>query len=75
MSDIRFVELETRKDVFVRISKIAAVQEIRPDGPSRILFDGGGHVDVCGAARIWRINIRLAELETGLQVEGSGVRG
>jgi hypothetical protein len=62
---IRGVLLEDRKDIFVRVSKVAAVVPLKPNGPTRLLFDGGGYVDVCGSATVWSLRIRLREIADG----------
>ena len=59
---IKAVDLDTRRDIYIRVSKIAAFRAIRQDGPTRVLFDAGGHVDICGAAAQWRLVARIIEL-------------
>jgi hypothetical protein len=44
-------------------SKVAAVVALKEHGPTRLVFSGGGHLDVCGGAEWWRCKIRIAELE------------
>jgi hypothetical protein len=62
-SVIKLVCLEDRRDVYLRISKIAGVVVLKDGGPSCVLFDGGGSLDVCGSAEIiWR-QIRLLEMK------------
>lgn len=56
------VELVSRHLTWVMTHKIAAVTEIRPDGPARLHFDGGGHIDMCGSADIWRNEVARATL-------------
>lgn len=68
----RQIEVITLKEVrghtisrcraFVRIDAIAAIIELKEDGPTRLLFIGGGYIDICGSAEIWRREIRLTEL-------------
>lgn len=60
--DLRVVELDGRRDAHIRQSHIAGVIAIKPGGPARILFSGGGHIDVCGDAEQLRLEIRIAEL-------------
>ncbi len=60
---IEAIELETRKRVFLLVSKIAGCLAIKDDGPTRLLFSGGGHVDVCGPPRTFAVLLRLTELE------------
>lgn len=60
--DLKCVELKTRRDVYLRVSKIAAVLALKSEGPTRIMFDAGGSVDICGSAEIWRLRIRIVEL-------------
>jgi hypothetical protein len=64
---IKCVELETRRDIFLRQHKIAGVMALgqSDNGATRIVFDGGGHVDVCGAAEVWWREIELARLNSG----------
>lgn len=57
------IELETRNRVFIRVSKVAYVMALKDSGPCRIIFDAGGHVDVCGAAGEWAVLLRLHELQ------------
>lgn len=52
-----------RNRAFVRVDAIAAIIELKEDGPTRLLFTGGGYLDVCGGAEILRREIRLAELQ------------
>lgn len=59
------VELDSRKRIFVRENKIAAVVELKPDGPTRLMLIGGGHIDVCGDAAMWWRILRLTELKIG----------
>lgn len=63
LGQIEVVEVETRKAVFVREHKVAAVMELKDGGPTRLLFDAGGHLDICGGAEIWRREIELARLK------------
>lgn len=58
---LKVVELKTRKTTFVIASKVAAVMELRHDGPARLIFDGGGELDVCGSAQHW---VLMTQLET-----------
>ena len=60
---LKCVELQTRNMVYVREQKIAAVQVIKSGWPSRIIFVGGGYVDVCGAAEIWKCELELVDLK------------
>jgi hypothetical protein len=60
--DVRLIELDTRREVYVRQSQIAGMLAIKQDGPSRIIFSGGGHLDVCGAAGQLRLGIKIAEI-------------
>lgn len=62
---IEAVCLDSRETVFVRITKIAALVSLAPDGPTRLVFDAGGHLDICGSARYWRQKIRVVELGEG----------
>lgn len=52
----------SRNRAFVRVDTIAAIIELKEDGPTRFLFTGGGYLDVCGGAEILRREIRLIEL-------------
>jgi len=54
------VELVFRHLTWVVARKIAAIAEIRPDGPTRLYFDGGGSIDMCGPAEAWRSELALA---------------
>lgn len=56
------IELESRSSVFVREHKIAAVLALEDGGPTRLILDAGGHIDVCGSADIWWREIELARL-------------
>ncbi len=60
---LKTVELETRKNAFVREHKIAAVIELKDGGPTRLIFDGGGSIDVCGGAEIWWCELQLTKIE------------
>jgi hypothetical protein len=60
MKFLKGVDLETRKNVFIRMSKIAGFLARGENGPTRILFDAGGSIDVCGAAELWELNFRIA---------------
>lgn len=63
MTDIELVELESRRAVFVRIEKVAAVLALKDEGPTRVLFDAGGYVDVCGSAKIISLELQVKKLE------------
>jgi hypothetical protein len=53
------VELISRHLTWVMAHKVAAIVEIRPDGPTRLHFDGGGHIDMCGPAEHWRTELAI----------------
>jgi hypothetical protein len=61
---IYVVELESRKDCYIRLNQIAGIMELKEEGPTRILFSQGGHIDVCGSAEQWSVKIRLVEIQT-----------
>jgi len=63
LGNIEVSEVETRNRAFIREHKIAGVIELREGGPTRLLFDAGGHIDVCGGAHYWRHAIELARLK------------
>lgn len=52
----------SRYRAFVRIDTVAAIVEINEGGPTRLIFTGGGFLDICGSAEIIRRKIRIAEL-------------
>jgi hypothetical protein len=54
------IELETRHPVALVCSQIAGFVALKDDGPCRVLFSGGGHVDICGSADIWRREFMIA---------------
>lgn len=57
---VEATDLHSRKTVSVVAAKVAAITPISSNGfPTRLLFDGGGFVDVCGCADIWRLEIAL----------------
>ncbi len=56
------VILDDRKTAFVIDAKIAAFVALRKDGPTRLVFTGGGYLDICGGVETWRRLIRLKEL-------------
>lgn len=62
LEQVRSVSI-SRAKAFVRVDTVAAIIELLPDGPTRLLFTGGGYIDVCGSAEILRREIRMAELE------------
>lgn len=66
--DLEAVELHSRAQCYLRVSQIAAVMVLKEGGPARVLFSGGGHIDVCGSAEVWRLKIRILEL-TALEGE------
>lgn len=55
--------LNERQEAAVQVSTIAAIITLKPGGPTRLLFTGGGTLDICGGAEYWRAKIRLTELE------------
>lgn len=59
---IKVCVLDGRGDAYIRVAKIAGVLALKPDGPTRILFDAGGHIDVCGGANQWRLIIQIVAL-------------
>jgi hypothetical protein len=65
---LRAVEVETRKNVYVFASKVAAVMD-NAAGGVRLIFGGGGHVNVCGMVESWRIMVRLAQLKEAAEIE------
>ena len=65
---LRAVALETRKEVYVVASKVAAVADIDGKGV-RLIFEGGGFVNVCGMVESWRIMVRIAQLKEFKAVE------
>jgi len=46
---------------FVSVAHVAA--EVDLGGPSRLVFGGGGQMDICGSPEYWRRAVRIAELE------------
>lgn len=60
---ITAIALETRKTLFLRQHKIAGTMVLSAGGPTRILFDAGGYVDVCGPAEQWSSMIEIARIE------------
>lgn len=59
VEDLTMLELSTRETLYLRVDKIAGVQELQSGG-CRILLAAGGYVDVCGTAQVWRHEIALA---------------
>lgn len=65
---IEAIEVETRRRAFVKVALVAGVIALKPGGPSRLLFSGGGHIDVCGGAPQWAMLLRLHELKDSVPV-------
>lgn len=61
--DIEVITSHHRQKAFVRISKIAAVVEIRPGGPTNLIFTTGGELEICGGAEYWRRVVAIFDLE------------
>lgn len=51
-----------RQKAFVRINKIAAVVSICQGGPTNLIFDNGGEMEICGDAEWWRHQIAITEV-------------
>ncbi len=66
---IAATDFDTRKPVYLRVAQIAGFLELKPDGPARVLFSGGGHLDICGGARIWMLQARIEEIKARMSVD------
>jgi hypothetical protein len=60
---IETITLEDRNRAFIEICNIAAIIELEANGPTRLLFVGGGHLDICGSAEIWRREVAIARIK------------
>jgi hypothetical protein len=58
-SDLTMLHLRSRQPMYLQVSHIVGVQALRRGG-TRVMFAGGGSVDVCGNAEEWRLEIALA---------------
>jgi hypothetical protein len=63
--DIEVITSHLRQSAFVRVSKIAAIVEIRPGGPTNLIFTAGGELEICGEAGYWRLLVAISDLERG----------
>jgi hypothetical protein len=61
--DIEVITSLYRHRAFVRVSKIAAIVEIRPGGPTNLIFTAGGELEICGDAEYWRRLVAISNLE------------
>jgi hypothetical protein len=59
--DVKAMDLVTRTDVWIREAMVAAVMDL-PNTATRVIFVGGGHVDICGSAEGWRQRVRRAQI-------------
>lgn len=61
---VKCVDLHTRQPVYVFANKVAAVAQITEDiAPTRLVFDGGGSIEVCGTTTVWNYHIQIARLK------------
>lgn len=58
--DLKAMDLVGRNDVWIREATVAAVMDL-PNTATRVIFIGGGHLDICGTAASWRMRVRRAQ--------------
>lgn len=62
LRQIEAVDLVTRRPVCIRVDAIGALIGIKDGGPTRLVFVGGGTLDICGDFEIHRRHVRMAEI-------------